>query len=56
MNNENTAIEAEILAVFLPGDTVSLTGEVVGKTDEAGQREVECRVTVESQEGDQVAS
>ena len=56
VNNENTAIEAEILAVFLPGDTVSLTGAVVGKTDAAGEREVECRVTVESHEGDQVAT
>lgn len=55
VNNENTSIEAEILTEFLPGDTVSVCGQVVGKADDGANRRVECRVTVESQEGETVA-
>lgn len=55
VNNENTSIETEILTEFLPGDTVSVCGQVVGKSDEGGKRTVECRVTVESQDGETVA-
>ena len=55
VNNEDTSIEAEILINFLPGDTVSVCGQVVGKSDEGGKRIVECQVTVESHEGETVA-
>ena len=55
VNDENTSIETEILTEFLPGDTVSVCGQVVGKSDEGGKRTVECRVTVESQNGETVA-
>ena len=51
VNSEDTAIEIESLTEFLPGDTVSVCGRVVGKSDEGGRRRVECAVTVESQEG-----
>ena len=55
VNDENTSIETEILTEFLPGDTVSVCGQVVGKSDDGGKRTVECQVTVESQDGETVA-
>ena len=55
VNNENTSIETEVLNEFLPGDTVSLTGRVVGKSAEGGKRTVECQVAVESPEGVKMA-
>ncbi len=51
VNNDDTSIETESLIEFLPGDTVSVCGEVAGKSEEGGRLTVECRVTVESQEG-----
>jgi hypothetical protein len=51
VNSEDTAIEVESLTEFLPGDTVSVCGRVVGKSDDGGRRRVKCAVTVESQEG-----
>ena len=51
VKNENTTIEIESLTEFLPGDTVSVCGQVVNKSDEGGGQTVECRVTVESHEG-----
>lgn len=51
VEDEETAIETEILTEFLPGDTVSLCGVVSGKSDDGGKKSVECRITVESQEG-----
>ena len=55
VNDESTSIETEILTDFLPGDTVSVCGAVVRKSDENGKRTVECQVTVESHEGETVA-
>ncbi len=55
VNNENTSIDTEILTDFLPGDTISVCGLVVGKSDEDGKRTVECQVTVESADGETVA-
>ncbi len=55
VNDENTSIETEILTDFLPGDTVSVCGAVVRKSDEDGKRTVECQVTVESHEGETMA-
>ena len=55
VNNENTSIESEVLTQFLPGDTISVCGRVVGKSDEGGQRTVECQVTVEAEDGETVA-
>ena len=55
VNDENTSIETDILTDFLPGDTVSVCGAVVRKSDEDGKRTVECQVTVESHEGETVA-
>ena len=51
----NTTIETEILTDFLPGDTVSLSGQVVAKSDTDGKRTVECQVVVESEAGETVA-
>ena len=51
VNSEDTAIEVESLTEFLPGDTVSVCGRVVSKSDDGGKRWVECAVAVESPEG-----
>ena len=55
VNSEDTSIEAEIFRDFLPGDTVSVCGQVVGKSDGGGKRMVECQVTVESHQGETMA-
>ena len=55
VDHENTSIETKLLHEFTPGDTVSLTGRVVGKSEVDGQRTVECLVAVESSEGEQMA-
>jgi len=51
VNGSNTTITTESVIEFLPGDTVSVCGEVVNKSDDGGNQTVECRVTVESPEG-----
>ena len=51
VNSEHTAIKIESLTEFPPGDTVSVCGRVVGKSDDGGGRLVECEVTVESHDG-----
>ncbi|MEC8855989.1 MAG: hypothetical protein VX664_01215 [Chloroflexota bacterium] len=51
VDSEETAIDIESFTEFLPGDTVGVFGQVVGKSDGGGKRQVECAVTVESQEG-----
>ena len=51
VNHEKTTIETEILTEFSPGDTVSVCGTVAGKSETGGIRAVDCRVTVESQDG-----
>ena len=56
VNNEGTSIEPEILIEFLPGDTVSVCGQVVGKSDAGGKKVIECQVTVESHTGETVAN
>ena len=55
VNSEDTFVETDILADFLPGDTVSVCGEVVGKSEVDGKRMVECQVTVESHAGETLA-
>ena len=51
VNSETTKIKIESLIEFPPGDTVSVCGRVVGKSDDGGGRLVECQVTVESHDG-----
>ncbi|MBC8281302.1 MAG: hypothetical protein H8E48_10985 [Chloroflexi bacterium] len=55
VNGEDTVIEISDLTIFLPGDTVSLSGQVVGKLEEGGLKTVECQITVESEKGDALA-
>ncbi len=55
VNSEDTSIEVDSLIDFLPGDTISVCGQVIGKSDEGGKRVVECQVTVESHDGETVA-
>ena len=55
VNNNNMTIEISNLTEFLPGDTVSLSGLVVGTSEENGLQTVKCQVTVESEKGDQLA-
>ena len=56
VNNDSTTIETESVIEFLPGDTGSVCGRVVGKSNEGGRLTVKCRVTVESQEGTLLAN
>lgn len=55
VNDEGTTIAVTILTEFLPGDTVSLNGQVVGKVDDGDGQRVECEITVESENGDVLA-
>ncbi|HIF43762.1 MAG TPA: hypothetical protein EYG27_05690 [Dehalococcoidia bacterium] len=56
VNAEGTTIAVTILTDFLPGDTVSLWGRVVGKLDDEDGQRVECEITVESEKGDVMAT
>ena len=56
VNNDSTTIETESVIEFLPGDTVSVSGRVVGKSNEGGRLTVKCQVTGESQEGTLLAN
>jgi hypothetical protein len=56
VNNDSTTIAVSILTDFLPGDTVSLSGRVVGKSEDGDGERVECEVTVESEKGDILAT
>ena len=51
VNSKDTAIATDSLIEFLPGDTISICGEVAKKSEEDGKRIVECQVTVESHDG-----
>lgn len=51
IDHQDTVVDAKIITPFLPGDTVSLSGAVVGKIEDDGRRLVECRVIVETEEG-----
>ena len=55
VNDEGTTVAVTILTEFLPGDTVSLNGRVVGKVDDGDGQRVECEITVESEKGDVLA-
>ena len=55
VNDEGTTVAVTILTEFLPGDTVSLNGRVVGKVDDGVGQRVECEITVESEKGDVLA-
>ena len=50
-------LELDLLAEVRPEDTISLTGRVVGKSEEpeAGLRLVECEVLIDNQNGQAVA-
>ncbi|MDA0264195.1 MAG: hypothetical protein O3A93_10215 [Chloroflexi bacterium] len=52
VDGENTRIEAAIHTPFLPGDTVSLSGRVLAKSEQDGGRTVVCQVVVEAQNGE----
>ena len=56
VNNHDTSISAKSLIEFLPGDTVSVCGEVAKKSEKDDRRTVECHVTVESQTGNVLAN
>ena len=56
VNNDSTTIETESVIEFLPGDTVSVRGRVVGKSNEGGRLTVKCQGTVEAQEGTLLAN
>ena len=56
VNSAATTIDVEISTEFLPGDTVSLSGYVVSKSDETAPPTVICKITVESEKGAPLAA
>ena len=56
VNNDSTTIETVSVIEFLPGDTFSVCGRVVDKSNEGGRLTVKCQLTVESQEGTLLAN
>ena len=48
-------LEVRVIAPVQPEDTVTFTGEVVGKREEGGLRLVECAIIGENQRGQTVA-
>ena len=52
---EGSSLELQTLAPVQAEDTISLSGTVVDKRESNGKRLVECHLTVENQDGQQVA-
>lgn len=48
-------LEVQATAPVRPGDTVTFTGEVVGKSEQGGLRLVKCEIIGENQQGQTVA-
>ncbi len=55
LDDEGSSLEVGHLLAVGPGDTISLSGEVVGKRMDGGQRLVECTVEVDNDRGEPVA-
>ena len=53
---EGSSVEVEFLQQILADETISISGEVVGKREEAGLRLVECRVVIEKEKNREVAA
>lgn len=48
---QGSRLELEPLAAVRPEDTISLSGQVIGKEEEEGRRLVECEIIIENQDG-----
>jgi hypothetical protein len=46
---QGSRLELKPLAPVSPEDTISLSGQVIGKAEEEGQRLVECEIIIENQ-------
>ena len=53
---DGSSVEVEFLKPILADETISISGEVVGKREEAGLRLVECRIVIEKEENREVAA
>ena len=55
LDADGSRLEVEHLEAVVANDTISLSGSVVGKRAEGGQRVVECAVAAENDRGEPVA-
>ena len=55
LDAEGSSLEVEHLQAVVADDTISLSGRVVDKRTEKGQRLVECAVIVDNERGEPVA-
>ena len=53
---EGSSVEVEFQKPILADETISISGEVVGKREESGLRLVECRIVIEKEENREVAA
>lgn len=53
---EGSRVEVEFQKPILADETISISGEVVGKREESGLRLVECRIVIEKEENREVAA
>ena len=51
---QGSQLQFEPVSPVRPEDTISLSGEVVGKRQDGDQRLVECAITIENQDGETV--
>ena len=52
---QGSHLHLEVVRQVSPGDTLVLSGRVIGKHEEKGRGVVECQVTIENQDGETVA-
>ena len=52
---QGSSLDLEVLQTVGPGDTLVLTGRVVGKQEVQDKRVVECEVVIDNQDGQTVA-
>ena len=55
LDDEGSSLEVEHLIKVVANDTISMSGSVVDKRTEGGQRVVECAVSVDNDRGEPVA-
>jgi acyl dehydratase len=53
---DGSSVEVEFLQPVLADETISISGEVVDKREEAGLRLVECRIVIEKEKNREVAA
>jgi hypothetical protein len=51
---QGSRLELELAVPVRPEDTISLSGQVIGKLEEEGRRLVECEIIIDNQNGETV--